>query len=180
MTHLEAVELLRPVGIEEGGAWADLGAGEGRFSWALADLLGKEGRVTAVDKQARALSLLEERAALMSHVAQVKSRVADLKEPLGLENLDGILLANSLHYVKNQRKLLAELTLSLKPNGKLVIIEYDRRRANLWIPHPVSFERLRELAAYLKLPPPKRHSARTSRFGNGQIYVASVRKEIQD
>lgn len=174
MTHLEAVELLRPVAIEEGGTWADLGAGEGRFTWALADLLGKEGRVTAVDKRSRALNLLTERAALMSHVAQVDTKVADLKEPLGFDNLDGILLANALHYVKNQRKLLAELMLSVRPGGHLVIIEYDRGRANPWIPHPLSFQRLTSLASALNLPRPKRHGGRPSRFGNGEIYVASV------
>ena len=178
MTHLEAVELLRPVTIEEGGIWADLGAGEGRFTWALADLLGKEGRVTAVDKSKRALNLLTERAALMSHVAQVETKVANLKEPLGLNNLDGILVANALHYVKNQRKLLAELMLSIKPGGYLVIIEYDRRRANPWIPHPVGFQTLTALAAALSLPRPKRHSGRSSRFGNGEIYVASI--EVPD
>ena len=70
MTHREAVELLRPVGIKEGGHWADLGAGEGRFSWALADLLGEEGRVLALDKRTRALNTLTERAPLTEHVAK--------------------------------------------------------------------------------------------------------------
>lgn len=175
MTHLEAVELLSPLAVTEGGYWADLGAGEGRFSWALADLLGKEGRVVAIDQKARALRGLLDRAPLMTHVASVDTVVQDMTEPLNLTDLDGILLANALHFVRNQQRLLGQLMLNIRAGGQLAIVEYDRGQRNPWLPFPVSFARLKLLASKLGLPAPERKTERPSRFGNGMIYVASIR-----
>lgn len=174
MTHLDAVKLLRPLPITEGGHWADLGAGEGRFSWALADLLGKEGHITAIDKHKRALATLMERAPLMAHVATLSPLLADMTEPLHLTNLDGILLANSLHYVRNQQRLLGQLMFNVRAGGMLVIIDYDPGRRSPWIPFPVGFGQLETLAQKLGLPAPKKKAERRSRYGNGMIYVACI------
>ena len=94
--------------------------------------------------------------------------------PLNLDNLDGILMANSLHYVRAQERLLGQLMLNVKAGGQLVVAEYDRGRRSPWIPFPVTFERLASLAKKLGLPAPERKAGRVSRFGNGMIYVASI------
>ena len=52
--HADHVGLLRAA-VEPGGTWADIGAGQGAFTLALADLLGPGGRIVAVDRDARAL-----------------------------------------------------------------------------------------------------------------------------
>ena len=49
LDHADHVGLLRPA-VEPGGSWADIGAGEGAFTLALADLLGPGGRILAVDR----------------------------------------------------------------------------------------------------------------------------------
>src|SRR5690349_24559907 len=106
MDHTDHVSLLRP-GVPPGGSWADLGAGDGAFTLALADLLGPGGRIVAVDR---------DRSALQRNAAAVAQRfsgtvhetlVADLTGPLdigGIEGLDGIVAANSLHYVAQDRQ----------------------------------------------------------------------------
>ena len=53
MDHADHVRLLRD-GVTEGGTWADLGAGTGAFTLALAELLGPGGEVIAVDQIGRA------------------------------------------------------------------------------------------------------------------------------
>ena len=62
MDHADHVGLLRPA-VEPGGTWADIGAGEGAFTLALADLLGPGGRIVAVDRDAHALRTNEDRRA---------------------------------------------------------------------------------------------------------------------
>lgn len=169
MTHEEAVAMLRPVAPEPAGVWADLGAGRGRFTLALADLLGEAGTVYAVDKNKRDLQSLEQ----IPQFATVECLERDFTQPLGLGELDGILLANSLHYVRNQRRLMGQLMLNVKPGGKLVVIEYETRRANPWIPFPIAFERLEDLAAKVGLPAPQQVHTRASSFGR-TMYVAVI------
>ena len=169
MTPEEAVAMLRSIGCQQGEVWADLGAGRGRFTLALADLLGEAGVVYAVDRNKRDLQGLEH--ASNPSFAPVKVLERDFTKPLGLDNLDGILMANSLHYVRNQRRLLGQLMLALKPGGKLAVVEYETRHANPWIPFPVSFQRLGELTAKVGLPAPQRVYTRASSFGR-TMYVA--------
>jgi precorrin-6B methylase 2 len=56
LNHSEALGLLHPATIRQGETWADLGAGTGTFSKALAELVGPTGTVHAVDKDKHALS----------------------------------------------------------------------------------------------------------------------------
>src|SRR5689334_20911542 len=55
LNHSDLVALLKDGVGERGGRWADLGAGEGNFTRALADLLGPEAQIIAVDKDRGAM-----------------------------------------------------------------------------------------------------------------------------
>ena len=177
MTHEEAVALLTPARITPGGHWADLGAGRGRFAWALAELLGPEGTVYALDKDARALEGLQDSAPL-EPTAKVIPQRADFTEPLELSDLDGILLANSLHFVRNPRRVLPQVISRVRAGGLLVVIEYERRSANPWVPFPVPFDRLEWLTEKSGLPAPERVATRPSRY-HREMYVAVVRREAE-
>ena len=172
MRQREALELLREAVHGHTGTWADLGAGEGTFTRALAELL-PGSRIYAIDREVRALRRLEASAAKAGR--EVITVVADFTQPLELpgleEKLDGALLANALHYVADPGPTLARLAAMLRPGGRLVVIEYERRRANRWVPYPVSPERLSELAAGTGLSPPRITATKPSSYG-GDLYVA--------
>src|SRR5438445_12240468 len=89
LNHADLVALIEEGVGERGGRWADLGAGEGAFTLALADLLGPEAHITAIDKDARALHSIQGR---------FEVRVAAFTRPLALSGLDGASMASSLDY----------------------------------------------------------------------------------
>jgi len=141
--HADHVRLLRD-GVTRGGRWADLGAGTGAFTLALAELVGPQGEVIAVDRDRGALRDLER--ALRPGAATVRTLVADFTKPTDLVSLDGAVMANSLHFVRDKAPVLALVHGMLKPVGRLLLVEYDTDRGNTWVPHPMSFETWRALA----------------------------------
>ena len=137
MRDAELVGLLRPAVADGGGRWADLGAGEGNFTRALAELVGPEAHITAVDKDARALR---------SVGGGVETVAADFTRPLDLHDLDGIVMANSLHYVRNKGPVLEAVRNMLRPGGRLIVVEYETDRGNPWVPYPFSFATWKRLS----------------------------------
>lgn len=169
----DAIALLRSAIPPGPGVWADLGAGDGTFTRALATILGSASRVYAIDRDARALRTLADWARV--HASTITPLVADFSDadlslPAG-ETLDGILLANALHYIQHPGSTLARLVRHLGAHGRVVLIEYDRRRANPWVPYPIPRAKLMNLAREAGLSPFTVTATRPSRYG-GDIYVA--------
>jgi SAM-dependent methyltransferase len=168
----EAVALIGAAIPPGGGAWADIGAGDGTFTRALVELLGRDARIYAVDRDARGLASLRRWAARDG--AGVIPVEADFTLPLELpEVLDGLLVANALHFVRDAGVVLARLAALVRPGGRVVIVEYDRRAASRWVPYPISSDRLLELAATAGLSAPTITATRPSAFG-GILYVAAT------
>ncbi len=156
------------------GTWADLGAGNGTFTRALAELLGRDSRIYAVDHDARAIAALARWAP--NAVVHVIPVAADFTQPfdlpgLGETGLDGMLLANALHFVRDADAALARLAGWLRPGGRVVFVEYDRRAASRWVPYPIPASRLPGLAASAGFSAPAITAARPSAF-SGVLYVA--------
>ena len=172
----DAVRLVGPAIRPVGGTWADLGAGMGTFTRALATLLGPDGHVIAVERDPTCVRVLEQLArARTQGEAAIEALFGDFTMPLPLRMLDGVLLANALHSVpvEAQAQVLASLASLLRPAGRLVLVEYDDRPASRWVPHPVSLRRFGELAASLGSAGPVRVGERRSAFG-GEMYAAFV------
>ena len=144
MNHADLVALLQDGITERGGRWADLGAGEGAFTLALADLLGPGAHIAAVDRDAGALRDLS--SARFPGV-KVETKVGDFTRPLDLSNLDGVVMANSLHFVRDKAPVLASVRGMLRPGGKLIVVEYGSDRGNPWVPHPFTYESWERMAA---------------------------------
>ena len=168
MDHADHVRLLRG-GVTTGGLWADLGAGTGAFTLALAELVGPGGEVIAVDRDRGALRDLER--AVRPGGATVRTLVEDFTKPIDLPELDGIVMANSLHFVEDKIPVLALVRRALKSTGRLLIVEYDADRGNHWVPHPLSFETWRALADSNGFTRTRKLGSVPSRF-LGRIYSA--------
>jgi ubiquinone/menaquinone biosynthesis C-methylase UbiE len=159
-----------------GGVWADLGAGDGTFTRTLVELLGPNGRIYAVDRDARAVASLEQWA--KRHAPNVTAIAADVTAGLvspDLDSLDGILLANVLHFVRNADVVLARLVERLRSGGRVVVVEYDRRAPSRWVPYPIPPARLAALAASAGLSAPRITATRASMYG-GTLYTAAADK----
>jgi len=179
MKPAEARGLIAGAVDRRSGTWADLGAGDGTFTLALASLLEPGNRIFAVDRDRRALAALE-RQARESHV-QVITVIADFTKPFewpGLEGglFDGMLFANALHYVRAPAPLLRRLCARLRPGGLVIIVEYDHRRANPWVPYPISSADLPAIAKAAGLSAPEEIARRPSAFG-GDLYVVVAQHE---
>ena len=177
MDHADHVSLLRPA-VTPGGSWADIGAGEGAFTLALADLLGPGGRIVAVDRDAGALRINAEQVRARFPEVELTTLTADLTDAgLALPELDGLVAANSLHYVKRERQVevVRALAAHLRPGGRFVVVEYDADRGNPYVPHPLSAASWERLAAAAGLVETERTGRVPSRF-LGAIYSAGSRR----
>ncbi len=169
MDHADHVRLLR-AGVTPGGVWADLGAGTGAFTRALAELLGAGGEVIAVDRDRGALRDLARRVQTDGG-ASVRPLVGDFTRPLALLRLDGVVMANSLHFVDSKLPVLDLIRGYLRRGGRLVLVEYDADHGNPWAPHPMSFETWRDVASEADFVDTRRLATVPSRF-LGRIYSA--------
>jgi ubiquinone/menaquinone biosynthesis C-methylase UbiE len=169
--HRDHVMLLRE-GVEGAGkVWADLGSGKGAFTLALADLLGAGAVIHSVDTDGGALRRQREVIDARFPEASVEYRQADFAGALDLPPLDGIVMANSLHFVESKEPVLKKVAAWLHPGGRLVVVEYDSDKGNTWVPYPMSYRTWEALAGGAGFS--DTHMLRTipSRF-LGRIYSA--------
>ncbi len=147
MERVEMVELIRRGVPGLGGAWADLGAGTGNFTWALRDLLGPQSTIYAVDRDGKAIRRQRELLEMAGPGAAIVPLQGDFTRPLALPALDGALLANALHFVRDQAAALALVAGYLRPGGRMLLVEYDVLAPLPYTPFPVPPARFQSLAA---------------------------------
>ena len=147
MNQSDLVALLRDGVMEPGGRWADLGAGEGAFTLALAELLGPGAHITAVDRDGRAMRELSREMGKRFPSVAAEVKVADFTRPLELRELDGIVMANSLHFVREKSLVLESVHGMLRRGGSLIVVEYGTDHGNPWVPHPFAYETWETMAA---------------------------------
>jgi len=124
--------------------WADLGAGKGFFTKILGSLLAKESVIYAVDRDRKVNTITVDRVSILPIVADFSS------PPAALLPLDGIILGNALHYVKDKIAFFKVWKQYLKEDSIIIVIEYDTDRANQWVPYPCSFETLHALGKQIR------------------------------
>src|SRR5258708_26257994 len=98
---------------------------------------------------------------------------ADFTKPLSLPPLDGIVMANSLHFIAKQQKpsVLALVKSYLKPDGRLILVEYNVDQGNFAVPYPFSYHTWEVLAKRSEFVSTRLLMVRPSRF-LGEIYSA--------
>jgi ubiquinone/menaquinone biosynthesis C-methylase UbiE len=171
MNHQDHVRLLEKGIAETGGVWADFGSGAGAFTLALADLIGPTGSIYSVDKDRGALK--EQERAIRNNFpgTTVHYINADFTQRLALPALDGIVMANSLHFLRQKDAMLQLVRSYLKPGGRLLVVEYNADRGNMWVPYPFSYGTWEELARKNGFSHTRLLTTVPSRFF-GEIYSA--------
>jgi ubiquinone/menaquinone biosynthesis C-methylase UbiE len=174
MDQSEMVDLIRGGVQQPAGVWADLGAGTGNFTWALAELLGPDATIHAVDRDGKAIAAQRARIASSPPVATIIPVQTDVTRPLALPPLDGLLMANLLHFIRDQETFLARIAGHLKPGGVLVVVEYEQALPLPWVPYPVPLARFITLARAAGLDSPAQVGARRSRSSGHGMYAAAA------
>jgi len=123
---------IRALGIKPGQVVADVGAGSGYYTVRLAKQVGPIGRVFATDIQPEMLSLLKKRLSRerLDNVELVLATDVDPRLPEG--QLDLILMVDVYHELARPQEVLRKLRAALKPDGRLVLIEF--RKESAWVP----------------------------------------------
>ncbi|MDJ0757362.1 MAG: class I SAM-dependent methyltransferase [Ardenticatenaceae bacterium] len=171
MNHADHVTLIKDGVPGPGGTWADFGSGTGAFTLALADLIGPTGQIISVDKNRRSLRRQEEAMRGRFPDLQVNYLQADFSRPLDLPLLDGALMANALHFHRRPDRVLQLIHNYLRPGGRLIVVEYNVDRGNIWVPHPFSYTTWETMARGSGFVGTQRLASRPSRF-LGEIYAA--------
>jgi len=164
LINTPSLHLLQPT------CWADLGSGSGLFTLALAGILQPGSSIYAVDKKT---SLKQQ---LTPNQITIQPIKADFeKQDLVLHDLDGIVMANSFHYIKDKRALLQRLKPLLRPKHFFLIVEYDTDKpVPTWVPYPLSFPALQSLfhaTGYSKIT---RLADQPSIYNRNNIYSALI------
>ncbi len=139
MNHSDHVHLIQKAIRNKGGVWADLGSGDGAFTLALRDLAGKDATIYSIDKDQHRLETQQKQFKKLFPKTSIIYIQQDFTIDLHLPMLDGILMANSLHYIEEKDQFIENIKNFLKPNGKLLIVEYNIDDGNTWVPHPLSY-----------------------------------------
>jgi hypothetical protein len=163
----EATALIRTPMIEwtRPQFWCDLGCGTGTFTIALARSLASGSTIHAVDLDHEALETIPDQ----YRGVAIRKVLGDLRSSsLRLPSVNGILLANSLHFIQDQHLFLTRL---LSVTDCFLIVEYERSKPSPWVPYPVGFERLFQLFGETGVTRVEKLATRRSRFG-GTMYSA--------
>ncbi|MBH00359.1 MAG: SAM-dependent methyltransferase [Solibacterales bacterium] len=128
--------LIEALSISEGATVVDLGAGVGYFTWRLAKQVGSRGRVLAVDIQQRMIDLLE-RNLSEKGIHNVEAILASEDNPgLPVGEVDLVLMVDVYHELQQPEKTIKHVRQSLKPDGRLVLVEYRKEDPTIPI-HPL-------------------------------------------
>jgi SAM-dependent methyltransferase len=149
--------------------WCDLGCGTGTFTTALAELLASGSTIHAVDLDQKALEEIPDR----YNGVQIRKILGDLQSSsLRLPSVDGILMANSLHFIREQHLFMKKL---LSLTDRFLIVEYERSRPSPWVPYPVGFSKLCELFSQVGVERVEKLATSRSRFG-GTLYSTAAER----
>ena len=175
MSLAEAIEFLRSAFTLNPGVWADVGAGSGIFTQALDQVLPLPSHILAFDQYTQDLDRIQ------LHRVTMESVEADYHNPPPLPELQGILMANSLHYSTTQEDVLKHWVSHLAPDGQVLFIEYDTLTPRPpWVPYPISFARFRKMAPAVGLQTPTLVNTRRSRYGQQALYLAVAQKATSE
>lgn len=125
--QLQPRALLRQMGLKSGDVMADIGSGPGFFTLPAAEIVGEQGMVLAAEIEGEMLSALKSRLVEQGLTNVRLIKMNDTETPLPQQFCDLVLAAFVLHEVPRRASFLRRLALLLKPEGRLAVIEWEKR-----------------------------------------------------
>jgi arsenite methyltransferase len=117
--------IIAALDIGPGDQVADLGSGSGYFTRRLAQAVGPEGRVYAVDVDPEIHAVLEERLQ-EEGVTNVEIVLGDFDDPLLPDGtIDLLFTSNTYHHIEDRVTYFRRLQADLAPGGRVAVLEYD-------------------------------------------------------
>lgn len=172
MQEHELLALIQAGVPAKAGIWAELGAGSGNFTFALRSLLPPEAQIYAIDRDKSALQRQSQRLRQQPEGPELILQQADFSQQLKLPPLDGVLMANALHFVRDQERVLKQIKRLLKPSGRLLLVEYDQAFPLPWVPYPIAATRFAELVQSAGFVAPRSLALRRSPSRGDVMYSA--------
>jgi ubiquinone/menaquinone biosynthesis C-methylase UbiE len=111
--------------IGEGSTVADLGAGGGWFTIRLADRVGPNGKVYAEDVQPQMLESIKRRVQ-RAQLTNVQTILGTESDPRLVAPVDAVLINDAYHEMRQPVVMLRNVAKSLKPNGRIGIVEFKK------------------------------------------------------
>ena len=144
-------ELLKALHLKEGDVVADVGCGNGFYTYKIAPLVGDKGRVYATDIQPEMLEMLKAEGKKFEKVANVTPVLGTVVDPkLPAASIDLAFLVDVYHEFDHPVEMLAALKKCLKPAGRIVLVEFrlEDPKVPIKVLHRMSKEQMKkELAA---------------------------------
>ena len=137
--------LMNALQIRHGATVADVGSGTGYFTWRLAQQVGPQGKVYAVDVQQEMLDLTKA-AVTERKLDNVEYVLATERSPrLPEQSVDLVFVAYAYHEFGDPEAMMRTIRRALKPGGRVVILEYakESKIAPASPLHKMSFEEIR-------------------------------------
>ena len=121
-------QVLNHLRLQAGNIVADIGAGGGYFSLRFAEVVGKAGRVFAVDVNPDFLKFIQTTAQEkgLDNLEIVNATESSLSLP---ENVDLVFMRNVCHHIQNRTSYFNKLKKVLRADGRIAILEYRKGRS---------------------------------------------------
>ena len=120
-------EVVKKLELKPGDTVADIGAGTGYFTRLFAVAVGPEGKAIGLDIEPSMVDYMKEDAKKQG-LTNYEARVVKPDDAgLPLKSVDVVFICNTYHHIEDRVNYLKKLTGALKPNGRIVIVDFYKK-----------------------------------------------------